>query len=518
VNVFFLITYLAVRAALWRAPRHAARPVSVAEHHAGRISSSYLFLVPIALAIAGFAFKTSLALAPMALIGLVPIAPWFIARRILVPLGLPRAAYYVAYLADGTWRLDRRGGAAAAAGLALARGTRLDEGAAEWLEQELAGHEPLRGGGLVAGALLASARGDRDGARALFESARLLDDRACPAEARKIANEWLSIDAAERGDWADVAKRGQGYGSSRVSWLLGGVALCFLADEGSVTTGSASGPLIATAPTPLNLWFRWAIAPGRIGTRALVERALVARAGSVRRATPKTPAPVPEGDSDLDRALALHASLLSRGGAVACDEVQLLGERWDAVLGDAATLARLAERAIVIGAASPYRVPGVDVGGAGAALDRLRTTIEEDLLALVQSSHVSLASLPTTGVAGSAKRKLRDALLTEIETSVDAIRRRVDDERRLPPLDEWREFLAVRSQFDRGVDAAGIDFRRLAFSRVHTEACHLSVWLFNKRNQRSIGHAMCNWLLVEAKAVGDSRAEDLQAKNVACGV
>jgi hypothetical protein len=29
---------------------------------------------------------------------------------------------------------------------------------------------------------------------------------------------------------------------------------------------------------------------------------------------------------------------------------------------------------------------------------------------------------------------------------------------------------------------------------------------------------MCNWLLVEAKAVGDSRAEDLQAKNVACGV
>jgi len=69
-----------------------------------------------------------------------------------------------------------------------------------------------------------------------------------------------------------------------------------------------------------------------------------------------------------------------------------------------------------------------------------------------------------------------------------------------------------------GVASAGDDFRRLAFLKVHTDACGLACWLFNERTQRPLGNAIFKWLLAEAVALDDARAIALQTKNVDCGV
>ncbi|WP_199693951.1 hypothetical protein, partial [Sorangium cellulosum] len=133
----------------------------------------------------------ALPLAPLVLL----VAPWFVARRVLIPLGLPRAAYFVAWLSDWTWRADRRGGAALAAAWALCRARKPDAAVEAWVSERIerggepagagpapssASVVPLRGAGIAAGAMLAAHRGDVEGARALFGSVAGLDERACP--------------------------------------------------------------------------------------------------------------------------------------------------------------------------------------------------------------------------------------------------------------------------------------------------------------------------------------------------
>jgi hypothetical protein len=117
-----------------------------------------------------------------------------------------------------------------------------------------------------------------------------------------------------------------------------------------------------------------------------------------------------------------------------------------------------------------------------------------------------------------ANRLLRDELLAEIELVCDRLRRRVDERRDLPPADEWREWIALRAQYERAADLVGMELRRLAFTKVDSDVCHLAVWLFNVRRQKPIANAMFRWLLAEAEALGDERTAELQRKNVGCGV
>lgn len=63
-----------------------------------------IVLVPVAfvlaLGLAAGQLWCALLLAPLVLL----IAPWIVARRVLIPLGLPRAAYFAAWLSDWTDR------------------------------------------------------------------------------------------------------------------------------------------------------------------------------------------------------------------------------------------------------------------------------------------------------------------------------------------------------------------------------------------------------------------------------
>lgn len=504
-------------------PRSAQEPTWRRPRVGGWVALVWIFLVPaaggLAAALVSGALWCAFVLAPV----LLAIAPWPAARWVFIPLGLPRVAYHVASLSDWTWRLDRPGGAALAAAWALSRAGRRDDEALEWLERKLEagsgvglvadgpGTNPLRGAGVCAAAMLTALRGDVAGARALFESVAALDDRACPPEARRIATGWLAAEAAGRGDWRAVADLGAvGPSAGRDARLLAGVAARLLGDP--------------VAPSAPELWLRWAVAPCRRATLPLVHRALAVSSGTSRPA-PEEPevraARVLEGDL-WSRAVMLHATLLLRrviaaerpaGAAprptpIHGDDLRRLGGAWDAAFEDEAAQAELRERARSIGAASPQ-----------AALGPIRRAVEEDLAAIAREGRIPRAEWEDLGeTIGRATRLLRDDLLAEIELACDAVRRRVDENRELPPADELREWIALRARYERAAATVGMELRRLAFPKIHADACHLAVWLFNTRKERPIGNAIFRWLLAEAEALEDGRAVDLQRKNVDCGI
>lgn len=436
--------------------------------------------------------------------------PWTTTRLVLIPLGFPRVAYWLTRTAEVTFDSDLPGGAAVAGAWALLRQREPDEATMGWLEDRLRTEkvQTLGGAGILATGLLLAARGDRDGARAVIRTVSAIDARACPAAAQRLASGWLAADAAARGAWREVAMLGVGLGSGRQAWLLSAVAQTLLGE-----------PL---APGRLGLWMRWALAPNRRGTRTIVRRALDVLDGVYLEPEPTRPLPAVAAIADDDAwstALARHASVLTQPiTTIEGADLLALGRAWDAILEDRNASRILAERALLLGADSSART-----------LARLREAVEEDLTALVLARAIGLDTLRDRDAASAlsqsasptidrVRRRVRDHLLVGIESASDALRRRLDDKREIPAVDEWREWTTLRLAYEHGVRLAGTDFRRLAFYKVHPDLTSLAVWLFNDRFQRPLGNAMFKWLLAEATELEDARAVALQTKNVACGI
>jgi hypothetical protein len=421
---------------------------------------------------------------------------WPIARHVLAPLGLVKPAYYVA-LAAWSSAEEREGMALLAASVALHRQRELDPEAASWLEDRIQRQAILRGAAIAAAALTAAARGDREGARALFQSVRTLDPRVRSRAATHTAAGWLAADAAERGAWEEAIEIGSPFADAgRVAWLLAGIGQRLLGQPG--------------APGRPKLLLLWLLAPSRRQTFAIVERALSVPDGAAPPADDDDARPsISEPDGDLlGSALAAHARLLSARRPVPA-EIARTGRAFDAAFDDDALAAQIAERGEALGAMR-----------AETALSRMRADVEESLFQLLKEQHIALddAADDLGGVAFAAQRRLRDETLAVIEALSDAVRSRVNERRELSAIDEWREWSALRIAYERGVTLGGPELRYLAFTKVHSDVCALAVWLFNERKERPIANAMFRFLLDEARATGDAEGISLQTKNVACGV
>jgi hypothetical protein len=81
------------------------------------------------------------------------------------------------------------------------------------------------------------------------------------------------------------------------------------------------------------------------------------------------------------------------------------------------------------------------------------------------------------------------------------------------PIDEWREWCALRSAYEAAVAAGGLELRRLAFPHAYTTGNSMAVWLWNTRSEYALSYAISRWLLAEALAVGDAEAIDLCSRN-----
>src|SRR5262245_41893561 len=87
-----------------------------------------------------------------------------------------------------------------------------------------------------------------------------------------------------------------------------------------------------------------------------------------------------------------------------------------------------------------------------------------------------------------------------------------------PAIDEWWEFLALRTAYDVAVIVGGLELRRLAFLHVFSKGSNMAAWLWNKREEYALSHAISKWLLDEALAVGDVEAIELGHRNCAFAV
>ncbi len=497
--VAILIVRIIVAASQARAGTQGkpSAPVSPRVKALGRFIFLWLLACPLAGYIALAPPRTLVTYVPGSLF-LVSVVVWPLARYVIAPLGLVKAAYYVA-LSAWAQNEERSSLALLAASVALMRKSSFDPEAAAWLEDKIQAERGLRGAAIAAAAVTALARGDKEGARVLFESLRTLDSRVCGPASRHTAAEWIAATAAESGKWDEVIDLGGDIvANGRTPWLLAAVGKRLLGRS--------------DAPTRAQLVLRWAFAPHRIGTFPIVERALSVPDGAVPIVDDEDddapPAPVaPEGDL-LARAIAMQVQLLRAKEPTPVD-VARVGRAFDEALGDEALARHIEERAASLGA---NRSEG--------ALGRMRADIEESLFQLLKRHRMALDDTADDlgEIAGNAQRRLRDETLTVIEALSDAVKNRVAERRALSPIDEWREWSALRMAYERGLLLGGPELRYLAFTKVHTDVCALAVWLFNDRKEKPIANAMFRFLLAEATAVGDAAGIELQTKNVTCGL
>jgi hypothetical protein len=432
---------------------------------------------------------------PFLIACLILLLPWTITRHVLIPLGMARAAYWLATLAGWAWKHDLRGGGLVAGAWAIARQRAPERDVRDvmdWLARRRDAQPAFQASHVLATGLLAAARGDLASARRLLESVDEIGPRRTPRIAHAVAREWLVADAAAQGDWARVVRLARGARvPTRIVRLLGHV--------GARLAGGAPAPAEAL------LWLSWALAPHRRHTLALVREATRAAAASAARSRAAVPAlttslqPDPHTD-----ALATHVAVLrGQSGLPRAEALRSLAHAWDRALADPETRRAILQRAAALGARGGER-----------ALAALTETVARDLADMARADDLPIATWSRDSRSlREAERLLRDQLIGEVELAFDALRDRVARNRRLPACDEWREWLALRAQYERAAGLGGLELRRLVFPHVHHIACKAAVWLWNERAQYFLANAMFRWLLDEAVAVGDAEAIELQRRN-----
>ena len=410
------------------------------------------------------------------------VGPWLI-RRVLAPLGAYRLSYYVGYAA-------RPGKDPIAYGLACA-GWALGAdptGTGEvWIAARRDARKPLGDAEVVVTAFISAARGDANTARTLLRSTLLLvEDHPT---VRELAGEWLACDAAERGAWSELADdaRNARYPASPLTWFLEGVAARRTND--------------LNAPSMRELYARWLLAPHRRATRELL--ALAAEAAPARpTATPSTATPTEP--SPLPHAIAAHLSF-----SAGTPSALTLGDTvraWDAALSDGATHSWLARRALELDA---------PLGAVDKALREVASAVTSDLARIADASQ--LGAPTSQGPVGDALgRHLRHGRLDQLEAGFTRWADRRADGEAHPSIDEWREFIALKTAYTAAVEAGGLELRRLAFPHTFSTGSNMAAWLWNARSEYPLSHAISKWLLSEALIVGDTEAIELGHRN--CGL
>jgi hypothetical protein len=416
---------------------------------------------------------------------LPPVQP-VISRRILVPLGLVRTSFWFAHFVS----MDDSDayGLCCAAWAHSIKPTPTGEG---WITARRDKRVPLGDAEIIVTALLAAARGDADTTRQLMRStAEMVENHGL---ARELAGEWLAVDAADRGAWqelhADAAAAR--WPASALTFFLEGVAARKLEAK--------------RAPGNFEMRVRWLLAPYRTTTaKLLVQPKPVAPA--TKHVDPAAAVEMPPASIDasaaLPRALAAHLDLAT--DTPNRERFAHTVSAWDAALVDGETQKWLAQRALELDA---------PLGAVDRAIRDVALAVTDELVRIADAA--SLAAPAAHGpVGGALARRLRHGRLDALESGFTRWEERRHNGSMRAPIDEWREWVALRTAYDAAVNTGGLELRRLAFPHAYTTGTSMAVWLWNTRNEYALSHAISKWLLSEALAVGDTEAIELCTRNV----
>lgn len=481
----FALPYIAfIR--LHRAALDARRQTRTWQYYAYSVAAGVLaaFLVGFAALAAYVMFEVGwwyLGLLVIAFFVTPPLQP-LVQRHVLVPLGAVRTAFWAAHLVS---MQDSDAFALCCAAWAHAAKPR-DAGEA-WIVARRDKRRPLGDAEIVVTALLAAGRGDAATCRELLRSLEYIVE--VHPMVRELAGEWLAVDAADRGAWSELVTDAAAarYPASSLTFFLEGVA--------AVRTGAAA------APDATELRARWLMAPHRAATLALLAPAPVAVATPAEQVVATGEPEMPPERAALPKAVASHLHLANRAATAA--GLALTVQAWDAALSDPATREWLARRALELDA---------PLGAAERAIRDVATTVTDELARLAEAAGLGAPS--SHGPVGDAlARRLRHGRLDALEAAFTRWANRRHDGAVRAPIDEWREWCALRGAYEAAVAAGGLELRRLAFPHAYTTANSMAVWLWNTRSEYALSHAISRWLLAEALAVGDTEAIDLCSRN-----
>jgi hypothetical protein len=412
------------------------------------------------------------------------LAPSFVLANVVVPLGMPRVAYWITrWCGPAKLQREAAAGAAVYGALALARGRLPSTDLISWLETELNIGRSPRGPGVVAAGLLAALRGDRRRARALLLIADILPRRFLSRSVRAIARDWLVADAARIGNWHEVVRLGRrGRGSLRWSYALARIA--------ERLTGDPRGC------RDWQLWLCWMAAPRRIATFPLLRRALGVPNGKTCALEPPIAASLPDALAGLARALehpyADDEALARSVGGI------------DAVLDQPAIRARVQQRLQALGAS-----PEVD-----AVLAGLRARLGDLLVPLIEESPRAAAGEAHGAILEQARERVRARLFRDIEAQCKDYNDRQVRQRSLNELAEWNAWAVTRDQSNRLLQLSP-ESENALFHTMYTPVCNFAVFQHNTCRRIGLAYDIHSWLYVHCGS--DAAASQLLAGNMRSG-
>jgi hypothetical protein len=410
-------------------------------------------------------------------------APTLLLRWIVVPLRMPRTAYWTVKIFFPLGLIKEiDAGAVVYGALALARKSPSDE-TTSWLELKLRNAETIRGAGVVAAGLLAALRKDVDRARGLLATADRMHWRLIPGSIRVIARDWLVVDAARVGNWHRVIRLGRdGVPILRWSYCMARIGERLIGD--------------AKAWRSWQLWpcFLWA--PRRRATYPIFRRAL---AVPVRRSVqPDAPANV----AGLPLALGELARALEGSNA---HDGALLDRSIDAVDRELDSSHSMIEQRLgILGSR----------GDAGSVRSLFRHRLIDLAIPLIEDAPYLARAAQQASIMEQAVWQVRRRLMGDIESQCRDYRDRTAGEDSLDLVAEWETWARLNSSADRLLEldsAAG----SVLFQMVFAPVCNFAVYQHNGRKRIALAHDMFVWLL---RYANEPEAKQLLTKNVQAGV
>ncbi|HET9929998.1 MAG TPA: hypothetical protein VFQ35_04890 [Polyangiaceae bacterium] len=409
---------------------------------------------------------------------IIYLFPGFFLERVILPLRWPRVAYW---FSRATWPLsfsdsDQVGSCYYAA---RALGSGENPRLVEKFEKALAKGERLHGAGVVALGFLAVARREPEQALQFFTVAQHLHERFISRSVRAVARDYLVKEAMRTADYRTALELGIDQ-QLRWSYFVARACQRLLDDP--------------AAPSNLALWFWWLLAPRRLRSYSLLQKAIQGGA----RENPPAPRTAREG---LPGALGALASLLRRPKYVDTDGLKSVVAEVDRELGSTRTLASLEQRILDLGATA----------GADAVLRRLRDELVDCLVPLIEQSTRLRGTDDLEGTLAEAFLRAKGAALRELSTLRADYGRRADSEDTFDPATEWALWAKFRALGERvlRVDPSA---EAALFAEAFNPVLNFAVFQHNSRKQRALAHSMYDWL----HQLADSKApdSDLLSKNM----
>lgn len=409
--------------------------------------------------------------------------PTWILNLFVLPLGLPRVAYWIVRLCKPVnFASDPHMGGMFYGALAMARhGCTPKE--LDWLNDKLVSQPKtdLNGTGVVTAGILAALKGYKQQARYLFRNADSRFGPYTPRSVKRVARNWLVADAVQHAEWLEVIRLGmRGKDSTLWSYTVARIA------ERYIGQGQPRHDW--------QLWALWLIAPRRRLLLPILRRAL---------ANPMFMATCSAAEN-LSAALTRLLHLLQNPRSIIEPVFVQTVQDVDIQLDQPATEHKIRQRLSALGCGSEHNI----------VVLRFRQQLVELIKPVIEAlPHLARGAEDAPSIM-QAVEQVRLKLFRDIETCCADYERRSENEHSQENLAERLTWEALKETAEKLL-ILDPDAEESLFNTMYSPVCNFAVYLHNSVKYIRLAHEMFCWLHVHS--FSNSDATTLLEGNIACG-